>query len=488
MIKNFFNCIIFFLCFFTLFIFKTSYSQVNDSIKQINISKIESHLNHANTHFWLGRYWKISLREFKISKRYVDSAETLLKASNLDSLSLKNFVFRIQNYRNEFAEIEAICIDKEPKMKIICIDNMNGRFPLYMSLMGEIDNFEFIDEPIEIACENAIDNVLNLNTFKPAKPLKELMSYAIVEIEPYNSTIEEVCLQYINNNSNTYVISRHELSLILKEDKKSFTIADYKKISDFYKVSSIGKYTIKINDQVDKINYVAATFEYFNPNASQVISSTLGEALIIDKTGVALKAIFNGSLIYMLIFSFSTILFNLIFFRLLYEKKWFSIKESVKLYSSTFLGLIISIFCSWCLLLLVDLYSPSPDDFYKSLQSRLWILSTPIVLGCISPLTSILLAGLIFKKRIIGENTTVISFLQGALVGGSFPLLYHYYIVNESLTPSITLLTFAFFALICSTLSGSRYFKYEINPSKKSNLVFSILNTAPLSLLYLFIL
>ena len=81
--------------------------------------------------------------------------------------------------------------------------------------MGEIDNFEFIDEPIEIF-ESAIDKVLNLNTFKPSKPLKELMSYAIVEIEPYNSTIEEVCLQYINNNSNTYVISRHELSLILK--------------------------------------------------------------------------------------------------------------------------------------------------------------------------------------------------------------------------------------------------------------------------------
>ena len=152
--------------------------------------------------------------------------------------------------------------------------------------MGEIDNFEFIDEPIEIACESAIDNVLNLNTFKPSKPLKELMSYAIVEVEPYNSTIEEVCLQYINNNSNTYVISRHELSLILNEDKKSFTISDYKKISDFYKVSSIGKYTIKINDQVDNINYVAATFEYFNPNTSQVISSTLGEGLIVDKTGI----------------------------------------------------------------------------------------------------------------------------------------------------------------------------------------------------------
>ena len=100
MIKNFFNCIIFFLCFFTLFIFKTSYSQVNDSIKQINISKIESHLNHANTHFWLGRYWKISLREFKISKSPVDYDSSIeLMNSHINKMKKKTSKRNVMVFR-----------------------------------------------------------------------------------------------------------------------------------------------------------------------------------------------------------------------------------------------------------------------------------------------------------------------------------------------------------------------------------------------------
>ena len=70
-----------------------------------------------------------------------------IKSCKLDSLDLKNLTIRILNFRNEISEIQGICVD-----------NMNGRFPLYMSLMNEINNFQFIDEPIEIAAKALLVN------------------------------------------------------------------------------------------------------------------------------------------------------------------------------------------------------------------------------------------------------------------------------------------------------------------------------------------
>ena len=474
-LNKIYNSIFILIFVFTFFIPKSCKTQTNDTIIN-NIQSIDSYLNHANTHFRLGRYWKNALQEFQIANKYIDSAEKILKTSKLDTFSLKAFSLRILNFRNEITEIEGICVD-----------NMNGRFPLYMSLMWEIDNFEFIDDPLEIACENAIDKLLNLNTIKPSKPLSELMVYSVVELKPYDATIEEVCAQYINNNSNSYVISRHELGQILNEDKTSFSDEDYKKIGNFYGVNSIGKYTVKINDQVDNINYATATFDYFNPNSGQVISYTIAEGLIVDKIGVTLNAIFKGALLYVFLFLGITFLFNFLFFRVYVEKKWPSLKNSIASILSTIFGVVIALVSSLCLFLLVDLYSPSPDDFFGSLQSKLWIISTPLVLGCLSPLISILLAGLILKKKILGEKPLIIAFLQGAFMGSMSILLLHYYLSNEVQSSLNTFLIFSLFAVISSVLSGLSYFSYETNPSSKKYLTFSVLYTFPIVFLHLFL-
>ena len=459
----------FFWAFFCLFLSNTI-SKAQNADSSINrILKIENQLNHANTHFWLGRYWKNSLQEFQIAEKYVDSAETLLRASSIDTINLKRFTLRIVNFKNEIGEIEEICLD-----------NINGRFPLFMSLMGEIDNYEFIDDPKEISYERAIENLLNLNTIKPSKPLSDLMTYSVVEVEPYDATIEEVSAQYINNNSNTYVISRHELSQILNENKIFYNNEDYKKIARFYGVSSIGKYSIKINDNVDKINYTAATFDYFNPYSGKVISNTLGEGLVVDKLGVTSNALFRGCIIYIFIFLVITILFNTVISKTFFDKKWPSIKRMFVFFITSSFGVLIAALCSFCLFLVADLYSPNPDEFYLSLKSKIWIVSTPLILGCISPLISILLAGLFFKKKILGEEPLVIAFLQGAFVGSVFPLLYHYYIVNEVPVSLGLFLVFSLFALFSAYFSGSRYYKYEINPGRKRYLVFFVLFTFPI--------
>tara|TARA_B100001093_G_scaffold239338_1_gene229259 strand:- start:8 stop:4318 length:4311 start_codon:yes stop_codon:yes gene_type:complete len=468
MINNFYKSVFILVFAFTLLIQNTLWGKTIDNVK-VNIQAIESHLNHANTHFWLGRYWKNALQEFQIANKYVDSAETILKSSNIDTSYLKAFSLRILNFRNEIAEIEGICQD-----------NMNGRFPLFMTLMGQIDNFEFIDEPIEIAVENAIDKVLNLNTVSPAKPLKELMCYTIVEVYPYDKTIEEVCFQYINNNSNNYVISRHELSQILKKDKIRFSEQDCKKIGEFYGTKSIGKYKVEINDQVDNINYVSATFDYFKTNSNVIISSTLGEGIVVDKLGVKLKAFFNGSLIYFFIFILFSVVFLTLFFRMHLENKWPSLRDTLSFFLSSVLGLVFSMISAWSLLMLINIYAPTPDDFFRSIVSKLWISSTPLALGCIAPLSSLLLAGLIFKKRILGDKSLIIAFLQGAFVGSIFPLLFHYYIINEIASSINVFLIFSLFSITSAVFSGISYYNFEINPASKRHLFFSIFYTTPI--------
>ncbi len=475
MINKIFKSIFIIVFVFTLFVHKIVRAQTHDSVEN-NIQKIESYLNHANTHFWLGRYWKNSLKEFQIANKYVDSAESILKNNNIDSLSFKSFKLRLLNFKNEIAITEDICVD-----------NMNGRFPLFMSLMGEINNFEFIDEPLEIACENAIDELLNLNTIKPSKPLKDLMTYVVLEINPYDPTIEEVCAQYINNNSVNYVISRHELSLILNENKDYFNKNDYLRISKFFNVNSIGKYSINIVDQVDKINYVNASFDYFNPQGKQIISQTVGESLVLDKVGVRLKALLNAVLYPFFLFAILSLLFNILFSRIYINKKWTSLRDNISLLLSTIVGLAIASVTSVCLFMLLDLYSPSPDDFFKSIQSKLWIISTPFLIGCLSPIIAVLFVGLIFKKRILGEKPLIIAFLQGSFIGSLFPILFHYYIMNEVSSSLNVFLIFSTFATFSAVLSGLSYFNYEINPGSKKYLVFSVLYTFPLIIFNLFL-
>ena len=230
---------------------------------------------------------------------------------------------------------------------------MNGRFPLYMSLMNEINNFQFIDEPIEIACESAISKLLSTNMVRPAKALNEFMSFSVIEIKPYNATIEEVCQQFINNNSNTYVISRHELGLILDRDVTSFVENDYKKIAEFYGVKSVGKYTITVNDEIDGIKYVGATFDFFDPNSNQIISNTLGEGLIVDKVGVFLDAIFKGTTLYILLFSLISIIFNVFVFWTYFKKKRPTLNSIINMFLGNLAGVIFASITSFSLLLVM---------------------------------------------------------------------------------------------------------------------------------------
>ena len=268
----------------------------------------------------------------------------------------------------------------------------------------------------------------------------------------------------------------------------SFVENDYKKIAEFYGVKSVGKYTITVNDEIDGIKYVGATFDFFDPNSNQIISNTLGEGLIVDKVGVFLDAIFKGTTLYILLFSLISIIFNVFVFWTYFKKKRPTLNSIINMFLGNLAGVIFASITSFSLLLVIDTFSPNSDNFYGSLQSTAWIISTPLVLGCLAPLISLLIAGLIFKKRIVGEKSLIIVFLQGAFVGSISPLLFHYYLLNETQSSLNVFLIFSSFSLIVSIFSGIKYYNYEVNSTAVRFLVLCILYTSPIVLINLYLL
>jgi len=447
------------LCF--LFLFLCTHAQKEDQVEQL--------INHANTHYWLGRYWKNSLQEFLISRKYIDSAEVLLNNSSIDSAVRIKFAHRILAFKSEINEIQDICID-----------NMNGKYPLFMTMMGEIDNYEKIDDPLEIACEKAIDKLLNTNTFKPSKPLSDLMNFGVVEIHPYDPGVEEVCCQYINNNSNTYVISRHELATLLESNSNLYGTEELKKIAVFFNVNTLGKYTVTVNDQIDGVHYVRATFDYIDPFKNSILSQTLGEGLIVDKTGVSVRA-FLFALMYsvpllILMFLVLFLLMNKFF----YEKKWPGIKQTGIAVSGSALGFLISLIASICLLKASNAYAPDPDQFYMAMPALLWRFLTPLIFGMIAPLSALLVIGLVTKKFFYSSQATTYGVFFGALVGGVFPTMLYYYELNETILSLEITFTYVLVSSVAGLFAGIEYFKWDRKGKGVKQIITLILFMIPL--------
>ena len=447
------------ICF--LFLFFGTHAQKEDQVHQL--------INHANTHYWLGRYWQNSLQEFLISRKYIDSAEVLLNNSSFDSVVRKKFAHRILAFKSEINEIQDICID-----------NMNGKYPLFMTMMGEIDNYEKIDEPVEIAFEKAIDKLLNTNTFKPSKPLSELMNFGVVEIHPYDPAIEEVCCQYINNNSNTYVVSRHEMAMILDSNHNLYGTEELRKIAMYFNVNTVGKYTVTINDQVDGIHYVGASFHYIDPFKNAILSHTLGEALIVDKTGVTVRSFLFGLLysvpLLLLIFLMFFLLINKFFF----EKKLPSIKQTGIAVSGSVLGFLISLITAICLLKVSNAYAPDPDQFYMEMPALLWRYFTPLIFGMIAPLSALFVIGLVTKKLFYSSQTTTFGVFFGALVGGVFPTMLYYFQLNETIFSLEVTFSYIVTCSIAGFFAGIEYFKWDREGKGVKQVITLLLFTVPL--------
>jgi len=412
-------------------------------------SQVADYIKHANTHYWLGRHWKNDLNEFQKAKIYLNNAKELLDKGEVDSSEIGNLSNQILVFNKEINEIESICID-----------NMNGRFPLYMNMMGYIDNYEMIDDPFEISCENVLGKLLELNTFKPSKPLKDLMNFAVLEIRPYDPLIEEVCAQYINNNSNTYVISRHEIASFIDTTVLVYSNLHMIEIAKFFDVDLIGKYKISALDQTDKIYFTKADFEFIDPNKGTAISKTSAESVIVDKTGVNTRSVLASiihTVLYLLILS---VLLFIGFFRF-QENKWPTFKNIFRILIGSLFGYALSVLISFGLILLCRTYAPDPDIYYITAYGRLWHVSIALFLGLIAPVLSVLLIGLLTKKIFLSHQLNTFVLFAGVFTGTAVPSFFFYYQMNEILPSESVVLFLLLFSFVSAYYSGVQYFKWD---------------------------
>ena len=106
-------------------------------------------------------------------------------------------------------------------MSEISSGNLNGEYPLYMHITGQNDRqLEFRDEAIETCIENGLEKLLESITFKPSKPLNELLTFTFIKIRDQSpernlsieskAELKEVIRQYLNNNAKFYVANNKE--------------------------------------------------------------------------------------------------------------------------------------------------------------------------------------------------------------------------------------------------------------------------------------
>lgn len=436
------------------------------------IDSVKIYLNHANTHFWLGREWKNSLNEFHLSRSYIEKAETFLKAHKLDSSLRSTYIRKILEFKKELSHADEICID-----------NLNGRFPLYMSLMGRKDNYEFIDTPIEIACERAIQEVLDKNTIKPTKPLSELMNMAVIEVHPYDPTLVEVCAQYINNQSNTYVISRHEIADIFKEDKKAFSTEDLNKIASYYKLRLVGHYIINIKDQVDKIHYAEASYNLVDTKANNFMSQSMGEGFIVDKTEDHSDIIFHSLVYGYLIPVFILLLFNLIIDKLFWSKKWKKVKELGLMLPINLLSFVFSAIVSFVLIHFYSKVAPASEEFYLNFEAKLWMITVPLIFSFFSVVLSFIVGSLLLKNLFKSEETRLVAYIQGGILGAIFPFTYSYFLEDLHYLEIYIYFISIILILLTTCFSAKNIFEFEKSRSGKKHLIFSMVYLLPITYL-----
>ena len=171
-----------------------------------DIYRAEQLLKNANTYYWYGRFRSNSLHEFEQSKLYCDSITRYLESYNgKDSLVL---------IRKSLIETEVSnLLITLSSMDTICVDNMNGRYPAYMELMGRSNEYEYFDDPDETGLEHALQELFKVPY--PSKPIGERMFRVILIMRNKSVLLNEVAQQYIISHTNFFLTGSHEIPVLV---------------------------------------------------------------------------------------------------------------------------------------------------------------------------------------------------------------------------------------------------------------------------------
>jgi hypothetical protein len=160
------------------------------------VSKAVEYIKHADTYYWLSRARDNEITDINKASLYFEKAKNELKQAE-KSPAIDRLGQKIEKGLNT-TTTQRDAVEAE----------LHNYSPLFSLLLNQDDVIVFFDGTRDVAIENSI---ANLSPSGLGKKYLIPISYNLSE----RFEIEEIAHQYLNSNTNVYVITQHELADIL---------------------------------------------------------------------------------------------------------------------------------------------------------------------------------------------------------------------------------------------------------------------------------
>lgn len=213
--------------------------------------KAEANIKHADTYYWLSRARDNEITDINKAIFYFEKAQNELiqaeKSPANDRLNEK--------------------IDKGLTTTTTQRDDaateLHNYSPLFSLLLNKDNIIVSFYDPRDVAIEKSIANI-SPSRFKGKYLIP--ISYNLSE----RFEIEEIAHQYLNSNTNGYVITQHELADILSNAEIDLLYQEspspdvLNKIATGFSQDGIGLLRLEMIDQVDNLYYASSHYRYWN--------------------------------------------------------------------------------------------------------------------------------------------------------------------------------------------------------------------------------
>ena len=220
------------------------------------VSKAVEYFKHADTYYWLSRARDNEITDINKAILYFEKAQNELKQAEkspandrLDQKIEKGLTATTTQHDDVEAEL-------------------HNYSPLFSLLLNQDDVIVFFDDPHEVALENSIANIPFKNLWA-----KTVLNQYVIPLSYKLSErfeIEEVAHQYLNSNTNLYVITQHELADILTNEEIDLLYQEtphptvLNKVATGFSQVGIGLLRLEMIDQVENLYYVSSHYQFWN--------------------------------------------------------------------------------------------------------------------------------------------------------------------------------------------------------------------------------
>jgi hypothetical protein len=388
--------------------------------------------------------------ELELFKKYIDEIENDINQNFFDDKSKSSLIKQLEIIKSNYN------ISKE-----IAKDNLNFIIPSYSSIGGFHDDYNNLDDPQELLLENLIDKIINESDPINKGLLKNSFQYFLLNIYPFNENLFAVGDDYLNSETNSYIIKTHELYKILGENgfnrfkNNELLSDDWKKLIDHYKTEQIYNLNVRLIQTLEE-NLLYSTIDLNTVNRSELVPKFIRhyEEFRVNKIEDVSRAV--AILIGIILFVFIVLSFGFKNFK----SKTFSFdKENLSSDSLILISLLISSILSVYLLRLI---SPDINAFIGEFYTKFWIA----LLVVIPFILTLILSTLVHTKFSKSSSTDLNSKSRILFTSFVSPIIIGAYFINYSQLvqenkSTLLMVIFIFSILIPSKIIAGIIHKYQ---------------------------